>query len=494
MKTIKLYDTDSHIKIFQATVVACLEAKDLPDKLQRFAKAAEESLKKQQAADQEKKAKPAVYALVLDQTAFFAEGGGQAPDRGILYAVRSSDQADDTEKATVAASVNDSATAEDAAVVSESPEPMKVLDVQEQDGVVYHFVAAPAAPGSIVRGAIDWEFRFTNMQQHSGEHILSGICYAWKGYHNVGFHMGKGLTTIDFDGPLTREELAQLERRANEIVYENQPVIVFYPSKEELDAMDYRSKKELTGDVRIVKVGEADLCACCAPHVRKTGEIGIIKIVHAENYKGGVRITIVCGMRAVEDYAAKHDSLERMANLLTTKIENVEPQMGKTLAEQAALNERVAALSKRLIEYKAKELLAEALGADCAACADVAAAGSGDSTEAAKAEDSEEENSNAGATGHVRIAVVERELDNVSGRLLINRILEQASGAAAVLLPKETANEWMFIVGSNTVDLREASKALRTQFGARGGGSKEMIQGTIAGEAETILKAMREIE
>ncbi len=478
MKTIKLYDTDSHIKDFEATIVSCLSVSELPEKLQRFAKAAKDAAKQASKHAETTAVKQDsafdIYALVLDQTAFFAEGGGQAADRGTLSVV--------------------------GGVVSDgSDTAMTVLDVQELDSTVYHFVALPACAGdgalansgtnvlqagNRVRGVLDWEFRFTNMQQHSGEHVLSGICYAWKGYHNVGFHMGKELTTIDFDGPLTREELVRLEQCANEIVYENQPVTVFYPSKEELDAMDYRSKKELAGDVRIVKVGEADLCACCAPHVRKTGEIGIIKIVHAENYKGGIRISIVCGMRAVKDYAAKHDSLERMANLLTTKIENVEPQMNKTLAEEAAMHERIASLSKSLIDFKAKALLE-----NCAA--------------------------------PVRIAIVERELDAVSGRLLINRILEQAKGSAAVLLPKNAdqskadskpaagklavgklavgkpaagklaVGEWMFIVGSNTQDLRGAAKILREQLGARGGGSKEMIQGIVAGNADTILEAMR---
>ena len=272
MMTIKLYDTDSHIRKFHAVVIACEERKDLR-------------------TDQ------TFYLAELDQTAFFAEGGGQAADRGTI-----------TDRSGIM---------------------HEVLDVQEIKEHIYHKLDEPLTVGETVTGEIDWVFRFDNMQQHSGEHILSGLCYAQKGYHNVGFHLGEDFTTIDFDGPLSAEEIKELEYQANQVVYRNIPITVSYPSAEELAAMDYRSKKELSGRVRIVKVGDYDLCACCAPHVRLTGEIGLIKVIRFENYKGGVRLTILCGSRAVRDYQKKNDLVYQVAAGFSTKPENIESALEK---------------------------------------------------------------------------------------------------------------------------------------------------------------------
>lgn len=477
MKTIKLYDTDSHIKTFEATVQSCVLVNSqnaggaIADAVKsQSAEAAKSGSGSFSLPKTKAKAKD-LYALVLDTTAFFAEGGGQAADKGCLYAPVSA--ASTTDAPDSAAPATDAAVSDDQAadaVTQAVPAAagavcLPVLDVQEKDGIVYHFVSSPVEAGEKVRGELDWEFRFTNMQQHSGEHILSGIAYAWKGYHNVGFHMGKEVTTIDFDGPLTKEEIALLEKRGNEVIYENQPVVILYPTKEELDQMDYRSKKELSGDIRIVKVGDTDLCACCAPHVRKTGEVGVIKIVHAENYKGGVRLSIVCGMRAVEDYVKKHGALERMADTLTTKIDNVEKQMEKTLKESYAMHERIVSLQQSLIKYKVKELLAEQ-------------------------ED----------LGHVRMAFVEEELDEMGARSLVNHLLEHMSGTAAVLLPKGTeetpdgGKTYMFLMGSNQEDLRDMAKMMREKLGARGGGSSSMIQGTVCGKKESLLEALRALK
>lgn len=302
MITRKLYDTDSHIREFEARVLACREVQG--------------------------KGKKTCFAAELDQTAFFAEGGGQAADRGIIQSSRG--------------------------------EELKVLDVQEKDGHILHYLEQPLAEGESIRGILDWEFRFDNMQQHSGEHILSGLCYAWKGYHNVGFHLGTEITTLDFDGPLTEEELKQLEERANRVVYQNQPVTITYPSPEELKQMDYRSKKELTGDVRIVRVGDYDLCACCAPHVMLTGEVGLIKIVRWENYKGGVRLSILCGQRALKDYDEKNRLIYQVAAGMSTKPEKIPSALEKHGREMTELKERVLALGRELIAFKSKQLLTQA--------------------------------------------------------------------------------------------------------------------------------------
>lgn len=380
--TKKLYDADSHIRSFDAKVTGCSEEKNR-------------------------------FGIELDQTAFFAEGGGQQADRGVL-------------------------------------DGQTVLDVQEKGGHVYHYVHKAIPVGKPVHGEIDWPFRFTNMQQHSGEHILSGLAYAWKGYHNVGFHMNASLTTIDFDGAFTAEELMQLELQANRVIYENQPVTICYPSAEELERMDYRSKKKLTGAIRIVRVGESDCCACCAPHVRRTGEIGQIKIIDAENYKGGVRLTIVCGERALLDYDQKNQLLKKLGNRLSAKPEQVEEAFHKQEEQMRDLKERLSALSAELIRCRLQQLPDRP--SEC---------------------------------------LTETAMDAVAARSLVNGMAEKLTGHGAVLLPKGTG-EYLYIIGSRQEDVRLLARQLAERFGGRGGGSCRMVQGTVRGNAEEIAAFLRQ--
>ncbi len=382
--TKKLYDEDSHIQVFEARVLSCLPAEN-------------------------------GYRVVLDQTAFFAEGGGQPADRGILNG-------------------------------------QSVRDVQEEGGDVYHMIDHPIACGSAVTGQIDWAFRYDYMQQHSGEHILSGLAYAWKGVHNVGFHMNEAITTVDFDGVFTPEELTELERRANAAIYENLPITVSYPSSEELDRMEYRSKKKLTGAVRIVKVGDADCCACCAPHVRHTGEIGQIKIVSAESYKGGVRLTILCGQRALADYTFKSRLLKELGGTLSVKAEEVGKAVEKQSGEIERLKEQVAALSQELIECRLQEL-----------------------------------------SEQTSVCLIENNLDTLAARSLVNRLAAQLPGHGAVLLPKKGTEEtYQYLIGSLNKDVRPLAKELAQRFGGRGGGSAQMVQGTVTGQAAAIAAFLQE--
>ena len=186
------------------------------------------------------------FQVLLDQTAFFPEGGGQYADTGALNGVR-------------------------------------VLDVKDRKGMIWHKTEGPLEPGTRVHGIIDWEQRFDRMQQHTGEHIVSGLVHQRFGYDNVGFHLGEDYCTMDFSGPITREELKEIEREANRAVFADLPVTVFYPSKEELEDLEYRSKIEIQGQVRLVSIPGYDLCACCAPHMAHTGEIGLIKLVNMIN-------------------------------------------------------------------------------------------------------------------------------------------------------------------------------------------------------------------
>ena len=245
-ETKKLYYEDSHRKEFKATVLSC-----------------EERLTA--------KGKKDGYAVVLDQTAFFPEGGGQFGDRGWI---------DDVE----------------------------VYDTHEKGGIILHYTKMPVEAGTTVTGKLDFAERFSRMQEHSGEHIVSGIVHRLHGYDNVGFHLGSENTTLDFNGELSEEQLLEVERLANEAVFADLPVQISYPSREELKTLDYRSKIEIEGQVRLVEIPGVDICACCAPHVTHTGEIGMIKFIACDRHRGGCRVTMLAGIRALKDYQEKQDT------------------------------------------------------------------------------------------------------------------------------------------------------------------------------------------
>ena len=215
------------------------------------------------------------YLVTLDRTAFYPEGGGQPCDLGTLGQA-------------------------------------KVLDVQEKDGTVFHTVDTPVEIGSSLPGVIDWDRRFDHMQQHSGEHIVSGMLCARFTCDNVGFHMGEDLVTIDYNADIPWDALQEVEAAANRYLWENHPIDIQLHRGEELSAIDYRSKKAIPGDVRIVAFPGADCCACCGTHVERTGQIGQIKVMGAMNYKGGTRITLACGGRALTAFS---QMLEEQAKL-----------------------------------------------------------------------------------------------------------------------------------------------------------------------------------
>lgn len=248
--TCRLFDENSYLAEFTATVTACYPLTD-------------------------------GFAVVLDQTAFAPEGGGQRGDSGALNAVA-------------------------------------VHHTVEQNGEIRHLTTQPLEVGAAVHGRIDWQLRRYRMQHHSGEHVLSGIVTARYGFHNVGFHLGDELVTIDYDGVLSREQLDELELEANDVICQNRAITAYYPDPETLRALSYRSKKEIDGAIRIVEVEGIDVCACCAPHVHSTGEIGMLKIINHKHYKGGVRLQLVCGMTAVCDYQKKQALTAHVTEALST--------------------------------------------------------------------------------------------------------------------------------------------------------------------------------
>ncbi len=257
------------------------------------------------------------FAVTLDATAFYPEGGGQPADRGALGGAR-------------------------------------VLDVHEQDGKIIHTVTAPLRRGELVQGDVDKMRRLDHMQQHTGEHIVSGIVHDQYGYENVGFHIGEEDVTVDFSGPLTWAELGEVENAANWVVWNNAPVTISWPTPEELAQMTYRSKKELSGAVRIVQVGDTDICACCGTHVNRCGQVGSIKITGAQSYKGGVRVTMLCGMRAARDYQTKFENALAISGALSAKINEIPAAVNRLREENAALRAQKAALENEYFSVLAQ--------------------------------------------------------------------------------------------------------------------------------------------
>ena len=353
------------------------------------------------------------YEAVLDRTAFFPEGGGQYADTGVIDGIR-------------------------------------VLDAHEKEGIIYHKMEDALEVGKEVEGTIDWEERFSKMQQHSGEHIVSGLVHQMYGYDNVGFHMGKDAITMDFNGVIPKEDLKLIEEKANEAVAKNFDIQVMYPSKEELANMTYRSKIEIEGQVRIVRFPGYDVCACCAPHMNKTGEIGLIKLIGMQNYKGGVRVSMLCGFRALADYREKEESVKKISVLLSAKENEVAQEVAKLKEEMLSQKNKMYEMQKTLLKYKVNEI-----------------------------EDNQE-----------IAAVFDSELDGNGPREMMNMILGKNIGIAAVFAGNDH-DGYRYVMGSKTVDVRPFAKCLNEQFQGRGGGKPEMVQGSLCGDEEGIKEALK---
>lgn len=343
------------------------------------------------------------YEVVLDRTAFFPEGGGQSADTGRLNEVR-------------------------------------VLDVHEKEEVIYHLTDEKIEPGTKVTGVIDWEERFSKMQQHSGEHIVSGLINRTYGYDNVGFHLGTEIVTMDFNGVLTKEQIREIEYRANEAVFKNLDIQVAYPSKEALKDMFYRSKIEIEGQVRIVTIEGYDTCACCAPHVGKTGEIGIIKLTNVQNYKGGVRVSMLCGFRALADYNEKEASVKSVSVAMSAKENEILQAVEQLKDEKASSKSKIAELQMQLLEYKVQGI----------------------------------------EEGKKAVCLFEHELDGNGPRELVNLLLKKQVGVGAVFAGNDT-DGYRYVIGSRTEDTRRIAKQLNEAFHGRGGGKPEMVQGSVSG-------------
>jgi alanyl-tRNA synthetase len=347
------------------------------------------------------------YEILLDQSAFYPEGGGQPCDLGWL---------DDVE----------------------------VRDVQERDGELIHLTDCAIHPGTHVHGSINWERRFDLMQQHSGEHIISGLIHEAYGYENVGFHMGSDVLTVDLSGPLDITQLEEIERVANQKIWENVPVEITYPSKEELEVIPYRSKKELTGKIRIVTFPGIDICACCGTHVTHTGEIGMVKILSSVKFHEGVRIEMICGVRVLQYF-----------NQIDAQNRSVSVRLSAKPAETAQAVDRLWEENFRLkgkIQHMEEELFAK------------------------------EAEAQAGK-GNVLLFQSAMEADSV--RRLTDAVLQTCNGRCAVF-SENADGSFKYAIGEKDGDLRSFTKEMNAALDGRGGGKPFFVQGSVKATKQAI--------
>ncbi len=369
METRKLYYEDSHLKTFSARVVSCQQI-------------------------------PKGWEIILDATAFYPEGGGQAADTGRLGGVR-------------------------------------VQDTRERGETVVHLCDGPLEEGAMVEGTIDYDKRFLRMQQHSGEHIVSGIIHRRYGYHNVGFHMGSDIITIDFDGVIPAEDLPGLEAEANSALWQNLPIRCWYPSQEELPQVFYRTKRALPWPVRIVEVPGFDSCACCGTHVKATGEIGLIKLFTAVGLRGGTRMEMACGQAALKLLNDAYAQNKLVSQAFSAKL-------GETGAAAQRMNELVAQQKYRITGLEKQIFSAIA----------------------------------ALYAGKGNVLHFEEGLDNTAVRDLADAIAESCGGTAAVFSGSGTEG-YAFCLVTRSGDLRQLGRDMTKALNGRGGGKPIFQQGRV---------------
>ncbi|MBR6918325.1 MAG: hypothetical protein IKN38_09080 [Clostridia bacterium] len=346
------------------------------------------------------------YLCVLDKTAFFPEGGGQSSDTGTVGDAR-------------------------------------VTYVFEKDGVIYHETDRPLAQSKNVPCSIDRNERLRKMQSHTGEHVLCGTAHRLWGAENVGFHLSEEYVRVDLDVYLDHEKVEFLEREANRAIAENHPVTAWYPTPEELGTVEYRSKDGITGDVRLVKIEDVDVCACCAPHVRSTAEIGLLKVVDSIKYKGGTRLEIVCGPDAVELFIAEHKELSLLAESYSVKRSELSSAIERQRAELLDLTHELKASKTELMKYKLEALEPK------------------DSRECFFFDNEDPE-------------VVRTFLNGAAAKFTIAAGFIGADG------------NYRYIIRSDKVDLKSISKEINDVIAGRGGGSSVMIQGSCSADRGTI--------
>lgn len=347
------------------------------------------------------------YLVTLDRTAFYPEGGGQPSDHGTMNG-------------------------------------LAVTDVHEKDGVVFHTVEGKVETGETVSCSIDWERRFDHMQQHSGEHILSGILCADYRCDNVGFHMGADTVTIDYNTDITWEQCLAAEAKANAIIAADIPCDVSFPGKEELDALDYRSKKELSGAVRIVAFPGADCCACCGTHVLRAGQVGLVKILSCQKFRSGVRMEILCGGRAFRYLSACYDQAKAIGQKLSVKPTDAFKAVERLEKDLSDAKFRMAALESIAWEAKAKE-----------------------------------------QEGKENVLLMEPPMGGDSVRRLADAVARRVSGLAAVFAGEDGRYAYA-LLRADGQDISSTVKAMNAALHGRGGGRNGFAQGSVETTREEI--------
>lgn len=362
--------------------------------------------------------------VVLSRTCFFPEEGGQSADRGTLMG-------------------------------------FPVIDVQLRDGVITHTVGAVDAcdafrVGETVTGQIDWEFRFRNMQMHSAEHICSGLVHSHFGFANVGFHLSENSATMDYNGELTKEQVEAIETEVNRIIVEGRRIKAWYPSPEELKTLPYRSKKELTGPVRIVEIEGTDLCACCATHVRSTSEIGLFKVVSSERYKGGTRLHYLAGFRALSYFRECMAFLGEAGQILSAKQTDIVPAIRSLSSEVKELRFRLGGMERELADAAIERYFKKRGGEDGKKLsADAVVFLSGDASVA---------------------------------RHALDRMEELFDGTCALFIGQDGSYRYFLERQGGTVT--EIGNALKEQLSARGGGKPFSVSGSVQATEEEIRRVL----
>ena len=410
--TEKLYDADAYCRAFTATVISCEEAED----------------------------REGLYAVVLNRSAFFPEGGGQYADTGTLQEFK-----------------KDCETPLSGAV--------KVVDVQvSDDGIITHYCDGAVTPWAQVTGVLDWEQRFERMQNHTGEHLVSGTVHRLYGLDNIGFHLGDRDVTCDFNGELSDEQLREVEKVVNRAVWENVEVYAEYPDPATLPDLDYRSKLELTEDVRLVTIPGYDVCACCAPHVARTGEIGLIKIVNSEKAHGGTRVHMICGPWALADYDIKQTNIMRIVDLTSTPQEETAGAVEALQAQNGHLTHELSVAQVQQADIALSFL---------------------------------KEQGSAETSGNRVVFLPSLETDAIrtlanDGRDLCDGVFVALTAGEKDLGPDGQPQSYRYIATSKSLPLSRLAKEFNASLNGRGGGRDEMVQGSFGAPLEDIVAFFRD--
>ena len=383
MSTIKLYDSLPYETEFTAKII----------KISSF--------------DKEKN----LYELVLDKTLFFPEAGGQSCDKGNI-------------------NIENSTTIVERVVI-------------DNEDVITHIIHSeiPLQLENLAKaeiyGKIDWIHRFSNMQQHSAEHIFSGIVHRKYGFENVGFHLSDNNVTMDYSGYLTPEQVAEIEFETNKVIAQNISISCYYPNENELNNINYRCKSELSGDIRIVEIKGIDICACCCPHVKQTGEIGLMKVISSIRYKGGTRLSILCGFRALEYFNSLYAQMGELKSLLSAEQSEVVNTVTLLRNEKDELKNKLIEVSKNLLISEIDNL----------------------------------------PTGSPAL-IFAGEINPKSQREALNYLISKRNNYCGILVGNDKKG-YSYLIGSNNLDSVLVQAKLKEGLNAKGGGKKEMIQGFI---------------